>query len=232
MANPLNVLYLGMADDIMAPLLMFPDLDNLFVIDLFDLAFSPDRTWQGQRDDIKKILINGGEKGSHSEKIYKSINRSPIDGDPTPPRSVHNLMGPSQITSETEDAEVWKLNFAYLEKPRQLVFYKNRNFLTEWPKEIVGLSHVLGIGSFSFSKTFARENSALIPLFVKMLEERTLDMFSFYALAFNHNAYPEKLLVYNGRERNGSRVAKVTVSDKKNPLWYQSLRDDEALRKK
>ena len=31
-----NVLYLGMADDIMTPLLLVPELTNLYVIDQFD----------------------------------------------------------------------------------------------------------------------------------------------------------------------------------------------------
>ena len=51
----MNVLYLGMVYDIMAPLLLVPNLTTLFVIDIFDHHFSKDGTWSGQKEDIKEI---------------------------------------------------------------------------------------------------------------------------------------------------------------------------------
>lgn len=54
-----NVLYLGMADDIMSPLMLVPDLENLYVINLLAPAFSPDGTWEGLKNDIKTILTDG-----------------------------------------------------------------------------------------------------------------------------------------------------------------------------
>ena len=49
-----NVLYCGMADDILTPLILVPNLTTLFVIDKFDSAFAKNNTWEGQKEDIKR----------------------------------------------------------------------------------------------------------------------------------------------------------------------------------
>lgn len=42
-----NILYLGMADDIITPFMLVPHLDVLYIIDWFDEAFSKDMTSEG-----------------------------------------------------------------------------------------------------------------------------------------------------------------------------------------
>ena len=66
----INVMYCGMAHDIMLPLLLIPDLDNLFVIDNFDWCYSPDGTIDGQRNTIIQILENGNNYNTQSYHIY------------------------------------------------------------------------------------------------------------------------------------------------------------------
>ena len=44
-----NVLYLGMADDIMSPLLLLPDISTIYVIDMFDRYYSSDGTFNSQK---------------------------------------------------------------------------------------------------------------------------------------------------------------------------------------
>lgn len=115
-----TVLYLGMADDIMAPLLLVPDIVTLYVIDKFDFCFSPDGTWNGQKEDI----VNTLKSGDH-------------------------LKTQSKILSNKDNGKIWKLKFMYDNREINLIFYHHRDFIIEeWPDVVKDVSHVISIGSY------------------------------------------------------------------------------------
>jgi len=64
-----NVLYCGMADDVLRPILLVPDFDKLFVIDGFDSAFAKNRSWEGQKEDILEMLSRGDDELSHHREV-------------------------------------------------------------------------------------------------------------------------------------------------------------------
>ena len=87
-----NIIYCGMAGDIMSPLLLVPDFDTLFVIDLFDPCFSSEGSWKSQKDDIRRILLDGSDENSWSRALYNRQEKP----------SIHYLAGKSEIIDENE----------------------------------------------------------------------------------------------------------------------------------
>ena len=94
-----------MADDILMPLLLIPDLLILFVIDKFDIAFARCGTWEGQKEDIKQCLINGNNKSSMHREVYLEYQK-------TVP--IYSIAAPCTILSETDDGNIWILEFEYM----------------------------------------------------------------------------------------------------------------------
>lgn len=172
-----NVLYLGMALDIMGPLLLVPNLTKLYAIDLFDEAYSPDGTFRGQQQEIRNYLLRGNDEGSFSRGIYDEVGEGPT----------HFLKGPSTITSDTDDGVAWRLDFLYDNIPRQLIFFYERNFQLEWPQEIKGISDVMMMGSGGTSLLHEPESALLVEMFAT----RTTSPFAFYPLWWDHKHFPE-----------------------------------------
>jgi hypothetical protein len=160
-----NTLYCGMADDILTPLLYVPDLDHLFAICLFDPAFAPadNQTWVGQKNDIKKALLEGTNDNCHHSAVYRKYIK---DYRPT------NLAGKSTIILEDESNGCWSLRFVYNGKPRTLTYYHDRDFRHPWPEDIQNISHLLSIGA-----PFPTNH----PVIEAMLKERTLDDCLYYS---------------------------------------------------
>src|SRR5437762_9108983 len=109
-----KVLYLGMAGDIMLPLLVVENLTTLFVIDKFDPCYSKDKTWKGLKEDIKDVLSNGSDENSRSRKIHVEDHWN---------KSIHYLETKSIITLDVDDGSVWRLKFIYNRKERELIYY-------------------------------------------------------------------------------------------------------------
>jgi len=206
-----NVLYLGMAYDIMAPLLLVPNLTTLYVIDKFDTFFSPDGTFEGQKRDIVNILINGSDIDSHSRKIFMEESND-----------IHYLENKAKIISEKDDGKVWRLKFEYMDQVRNLVFYHHRDFLEEWPVEIVNVRHVMVMGSFGWY-CFRMGDYDCSKALKSMLKERTTESFRFYALWFTHKHFPYKTVVKCGKERQGTEIGIVEVTEKENPKWIRQI---------
>lgn len=144
-----RVLYLGMANDIMSPLLLVPDFDIVYVICKLDRAFAKDKTWEGQKEDIKQILESGNNECSFSRGVYLKYDED------TP---VYYLEGASKIIKESDDGYCWRLDFIYDRKPRELVYYHHREFIAEWPKEIYQIDHVMSMGAtFPFREMILQE---------------------------------------------------------------------------
>ena len=203
-----NVLYLGMANDIMAPLLLVPNLSQLYVISKFDSAFCSGRTWESQMQDIRNYLTNGSDTGSYSYDIFIKdyvfqFPKKKLCKD------YHYLEGPSTIISEEYDDTVWRMKFRYNGKERELIYYHHRNFLATWPEEITNISHIMGQGSVDTDVI----NKIKGLTFRKMFEERTTEVFYYYALYFSHKHF-DKLIIKCGKERDGTEIGKCKVDKK------------------
>ena len=220
-----KIIYLGMADDIMAPLLLVPKFETLYVIDLFDSCFSSDKTWESQKDNIREILFSGNDACSYKRKDYSDPHFFSKNLD-----EIHYLNGPSNIISDYDDGIVWKLSFIYDHKKRDLIYYHHRNFLVEWPNEIVDVGHVMVIGSFSwdqFEKEYIYNDDPSV--LIKMLEFRTNTPFLFYASHFNHKHFTETVTIKHGSDQHGSKISILQIQDTKNKGWIRQMYHPEYL---
>lgn len=175
---PTNVLYLGMADDILAPLLLEPDLDNLFVISLFDAAYSPDYTLPGQQNDIRDVLQRGHNGQSHHLEVMRKYGKE----------KVTHVKGPSVIESDIIAGHTWNMVFYYDSKNR-LMEYQYRNFIGIWDDHMTDISAVI---------IFGATTPIFEPSLYKMLRERCIPGAKFYDIWEwgNH----EKICLGNTRE--------------------------------
>lgn len=205
-----------MAYDIMAPLLIVPKVETIYVIDLFDRCFSSDRTFEGQKNDIKGFLLNGSDEHSYSRKIHME------DEDPeTLDESdfIHHLKHKSKIINDTDDGTVWRLKFKYGERQIDLIFYHHRDFLITWPDEIQNVGHVMTMGSFGWF--CFEENDCTI--LIKMLETRTIKPFRFYSLWFVHKHFPYKLKIKSGMERRGEKIGMIEIDQTDYKGWIYQI---------
>ena len=195
----INVLYCGMAWDIMSPLLLIPNLDKLYVIDNFDSAYSSDGTFTGQQQDIKNILISG------TENEYKRQIFIDSETDILKKYDIHSLAEPCKIVCENKNENQWILEFMYLGQLRKLIHYQY-DFHDEWPSDIINITHVMSIGApFDIAEL----------VLLKMLTTRVTTNFQYYALWFNNKNYTHKITVKNGEFRNGTKIAKIEINSNK-----------------
>ena len=207
----MNVLYLGMADDIMSPLLIVPDLTTLFVIDLFDKCFSKDKTWKSQKEDIKEILTNGSDINSHGRQVTIKCN----DDD-----TIHYLKDKAKILKDNDNGSVWKLKFKYDNIVRNLIFYHHRNFLIKWPEDIINIKHVIMIGAFCWEGFIENDCTVLL----SMLKTRTIIPYYIYALTFNHKHFPEHLILdHLGVYKEEYEASRMQISDMSYENWIEQI---------
>ena len=125
-----RVLYLGMAEDIINPLRLEPNLTTLFVID----AGEEFMTWEESKGEIKETLILGSDKYSFDRySILASREaengtfvrrsgvkkRAALDASAI---SINYLAGPATIISEEDSAKgPWRLKFLYSGLARELI---------------------------------------------------------------------------------------------------------------
>lgn len=205
----MKVLYLGMANDIMSPLLLIPERTIIYAIDKFDSHYSRDGTWESQKKDIQQILIQGSDLNTFSYDIYTS------DVDDKEP---HYLKHKSKIINDTDDGIVWTLDFLYGTKPITLKYYHHRDFCAEWPDEITDISGIIGIGAEVYWPVDCELNKCIrispkrCKILLKQFYERTHPkMYTLYALSFLHENWPERALIQNGRERDGNEISVWTI---------------------
>jgi hypothetical protein len=241
---PINVLYLGMAYDIMAPLLLVPDFDTLYVLNSLDDAYG---SWEEHKQRIIAILEQGGDNNiaenvwfNDSEKERKPLLKKWKD--------VHKLASPSEILSD-EDTEVsecltgsnthnnfcytqsvWRLRFLYNGKERQLIYYYNFNYTHyDWPLEIQNIQHFIWNGAYSWeSMTEYPEEYKLR----NMMMERAAPEAYVYALSFNHKKFPKHMWIYNGHERFGHSIAKMKLNFSDPNWWKKNYRGGKQQRKR
>ena len=164
-----NVLYCGMADDILTPLLLIPTLDNLFVIDYFDAAFAKNANWDGQKNDIKECLACGSDIDSHHLNVMRYYdNRA----------NSTKLNSLCTIISETDKNNCWELKFNYNNRSIQLFYFHHIDFLNHWNENIQDINHLITIGAY-----FPFENTNI----QKMIKERCSNKCQYYDCATNSN---------------------------------------------
>lgn len=206
----MKVLYLGMANDIMSPLLLIPETTIIYAIDSFDSCYSRDGTWDTQKKDIQQILIQGNDLNTFSYDIHTS------DTDDKEP---HYLKHKSKILNSVDDGSVWTLEFLYGTGPITLKYYHHYNFYSEWPDEITEISKIIGIGADVYwpVESEANDCNRVSPkrckILLKQFHERTHPkMYTLYALSFLHENWPERAFIQNGREREGNEISIWTIS--------------------
>lgn len=184
-----------MADDIMTPLLLVPNVTTIYVIDLFDSFFSSKFTFESQKDDIRKVLANGSDEHTNRLKC------------------------PSTFISDVDDGTTWRFQFQYGEQLINLVLYHHRNFLIEWPSEIQNISHVMMMGSFSCNSFKENDCTTLL----QMLETRTTKPFKLYALWFNHKHFPHNTRVKWNRMEIEDRIAMIDIERTDHNNWIHQI---------
>lgn len=132
-----NVMYLGMADDILLPLLIAPELDNLFVISRFDAAYSPDATAWGQRADIRQTLELGHNGSSRHIKLARKYRGEEVTRLP---------LGPCQILHDVFRGGEWNLSFQYGPITVRML-YQYRDFVSVWDSRMRDIDHVICVGA-------------------------------------------------------------------------------------
>lgn len=156
-----NVLYCGMADDILSPLILVPDLTHLYVMDRFDLAFAKNYTIEGQINDIKEMLSIGSDENSYHIEIYRKYK---------PKWPITKLDESCTIINETLIDNCWRLTFTYKNLKRELVYFQYKDFYSIWPEEIKNINHFMSMGAVCIKDK--GETNVQEPTFWKMINER------------------------------------------------------------
>ena len=215
-----KILYCGMADDIMAPLILEGHLNNrfnemiIYVIDRFDPAFSHNQTIESQRDDIVNILKNGSDESSHSRFIYLQDSQEYDDNKKFPEQtysSIHKLpLGKCDILYDIRTSNTWELKFIYCDIHYTLKTFSH-NFLCEkWANEICDLTAIMFMGSYTFN-----QSDEDLRIFTEMLNTRRhkTQPCAIYALSFIHRGFPEHFIIKDGKDRYGTCIGRIYLQN-------------------
>jgi hypothetical protein len=204
----MNVLYLGMADDITAPLMLVKNIRNIYVINLFDKSLNcHDGTEEGQRQNIRKTLLSGSD-------AYRDRYRQPVV-----------KLKPSTIVDDyyyvdPQWGNVWRLTFMHKKRKVNLIYF-TRNFVTQvWPDEIQKVSHVMVMGAYDWASLAGCERTGDADNIKTMLSTRTTINYTYYSLAFSH--------LHSGTYytiRRDEEIVKVPLT-KKRPIEEQLYPED------
>jgi len=157
--SKMNILYCGMADDILTPLLLVPNFDKLYVICIFDSAFALNGTFDGQKKDIINCLQNGNDKISKHAQVGKWAE----ERYGRKPQKNTKIQEKCKILNQTDKKSCWKLTFSYCGKTKELIYFHHTDFIAEWNDEIKDIKHIMTMGApFPYKKT----------QLLKMLKER------------------------------------------------------------
>ncbi len=221
--NNTKVLYFGMATDIMAPMLLVPDFDVIYVLNVLDRAFGG--SWEEHKSRIRTILQDGGDE---------NVTKYDFWYDPSyktgyPFKETHTLIGPSLIESDVDNQQQyvnakWELEFTYNNKKRKLIYYYDFNFeYNIWPEEIHAISHILWNGTYWWDRITDENDEGAILVRIMMIERMASEAYV-YALSFNHRKFPEHKHIYDGSNRDGTLVAKMKL-DLTDQNWWRKVYD-------
>lgn len=188
-----NMLYCGMANDISTPLILPIHWDTLYVMDLFDSAYSSDGTLEGQKKDIIRQLINGHNQDDPMlpwliENLKSEPSNAPLKKELT---KYQFSFTPCKILKDEEVNGRWHLEIEQAGKIKNIIIFHNYNFCRSWPSEIRNIDFIAAFGAvfplsnniglnqmiqsrcsnnctFFFEDYFLDENPELKPIFNKV----------------------------------------------------------------
>ena len=214
----MNVLYLGMSGDILAPLFLFPELTTIYAI--CRKSSHEDQPWNEQMDDIKNILLNGNDKDSW---YYKDRENSD---------DIIYLKGPSKIIFDeyNEKDKRWDIRFKHNGTDRRLVYFYDRNYLDAWPAEIVNVNRLMVIASPFMMSLVDNERHD----FINMMKSHLSFPLEFYG-SWNHLEYDsygclEKFELCIGNELKLDLIKGIIESVKQLPRINKFQLQDRRLR--
>jgi hypothetical protein len=234
-----NILYLGMATDIMLPMLAEPDFDNLFVINRIDDVYG---TWEYQMKHILTILIDGSD-----ENVMK---KHYLENNDMESKAIHKLTGPCKILSNNSDEiesieylshpdnpwkiftlsykekgkEIlrgcWRVSFEYENKVRNLIYYTH-SFYMIWEPEVKDIQSIFWNGTYIWDYLYIERPKRLI----SQIQTRSKLPLSIYGDQHSHKLFPIQLHYYHGDTRDGRLVSKLILDD------FDSYKDDQGSTK-
>ncbi len=215
-----------MADDILTPIILIPNFTKLFVIDLFDSAFSRKGVWESQKQDIKQCLVDGNNEKSFDREI--EINQGHN-------HEIYSIDEPCKIIRERDENNCWRLRFLYKGKKRELIFFHHTNFISKWDEKIKEINHIMCIGTpFPINEE---------PL-KRMLTERTISGCLFYddktkvedtvkksimgknVSISNLNSVLESNYPYYQNQENLYKLTNMTISNKDRIIMFEEMETD------
>lgn len=197
-----KILYLGMDDDIITVLKLFPHFDKLFVIDY--------NMYKTKHDDlfnyIITILTTGKITHRHSSKIINIGIKCDI---------IKNV--------RTNDGTRWILKFMMGGKIRKIVRYE-QDFYNIWPKSVKNINHIIGIGAMHWDCLRYDRARCDIPTPPKnvqthvlrnMFIERTILPFTLIVYEFLHD-YVDDIILLTNTGRGEDHYTRLVDDDEYN----------------
>lgn len=204
-----NVMYFGMAIDIVGPMQLVPDFDTIYTINCVDKCANYGGSITNIVKIIKLILTTG-------KNIYALPEGKDLGLFSDDKNIVIDVVSPSTIINETyydyndnivseiddsEDGGIkWHLTFNYNGKNRDLVYYFNYNFRSKWHHSIININHILFQGSYDFYRLNNRfnetsgeeEENTPDTIVIRMIETRSIMPVSIYGLEVFNPLMPYK----------------------------------------
>lgn len=194
----MNMLYCGMANDITTPFSLPIEFDKLYVMDIFDPAFSSDFTFEGQKKDILSQLTAGQRP---KNKYWKGL-KSRLKDKPNSPNlqkefaEYESKFTPCRIISEKTEKNKWSILLEQNNKQKEIIIFYT-NFCNKWPEEIQDISFLT-----SLEAVFPLSNN---PTLNDMVESRcTKDCIFYFA---HHSLYNNKNAVHLFSEINSNLLS-------------------------
>lgn len=233
---PVQVMYFGMAIDIVGPMQLVPDFDTIYTINIVDKCAGFGGSIKNIIKMIKLILKTG--KNIYTLPECTEFNLTPS----TDPNIIENIVSPSIILNEVfydsnsgemidyktvcELSDInskikWHLTFHYNGKERNLIYYFNESFDNEWNREITNIGHFLFQGSYDFRLLNKNYDGNRDDVIIDMIETRSSLPATIYALEYFNPLMPFKKTIkecsWNASDCI-SNIAYITY-DKFDPGW-------------
>lgn len=188
-----NMLYCGMANDISTPLILPIHWDTLYVMDMFDEAYSSDGTLEGQKKDIIRQLVKGHNQDDPMLAWFiDKLKSEPSNTSLRTEISKYQLtFTPCKILKDEDVNGRWHLEIEQSGKIKNIIVFHNYNFCRSWPSEIRNIDFLTAFGAvfplekniglnqmiqsrctknctYFFEDYFLSDNPELVPLFDKV----------------------------------------------------------------
>lgn len=124
--------------DILTPLFLCPNFDNLYVMDLFDYCYTFNNN-EPTIFDQRKIIINALKLGRN--KFYSHFNNKEKNFKLSKSKIIYNS------DKKSKNPNYFHLQFLYQNKVRNLYFYTIDYIKEQWPEDISNIKTILAIGS-------------------------------------------------------------------------------------